>query len=275
MNNDYKLKISAKGSRKIGQDFMKETNCLAGIVDCIEIDFNFPHDSDFDAEIDFLKKLSTEKGTKYTVHAQYLNGSINDFNQAVRQATIEELFKNIDIANELGSDIVVLHPALEPYGLKVEKRIDLEIEAYKTLADYALSKQIKIGLENEAQTCFWFPDRACKFELLERTLDIVDRPNFGLTLDFGHASVSGEDYINAVKNLSSRIFHIHAHDNIGKAENNTEKFNRADPHLAVGSGSINWKEIVDILRNINYQGYFELENEVREIEAGVKYIYQL
>jgi sugar phosphate isomerase/epimerase len=275
MNNDYKLKVSAKGSRKIGKDFVEETEYLAGIVDCIEIDLNFPHDNNFTKEIDFLKKLSSEKCTKYTVHAQYLNGSMNDFNQDVREATIKELHRNIDIASELGSEIIVLHPALEPYGWKLERRIELEIEAYRRLADYAQTKHIKIGLENEAQTCFWFPDRACKFELLEQTVNIVDRPNFGITLDFGHASVSGEDYISVVKKFGEKIFHVHSHDNFGKSEDNLAKFNRADPHLAVGSGVIKWKDVVNTLRDINYQGYFELENEIREIEAGVKYISQL
>lgn len=274
MKNDYKLKISAKGSRKTGSDFMEETTYLADIVDCIEIDLNFPHDN-FDVEMDFLKKLADERNIKYTIHAQYLSGSINDFIKEVREATIKELFKNIDFATALGAKVVVLHPALEPYGLKIEKRIGFEIEAYQRLADYALSKQIKIGLENEAQTCFWFPDRACKFDLLDQTVNIVNKPNFGFTLDFGHANVSDENYISAIKKLSDRIFHIHAHDNFGSPENNISKFNRPDPHLVPGNGIIKWKNIVDTLQKINYQGYFELECEIHEMKKAVEYISNL
>jgi sugar phosphate isomerase/epimerase len=275
MDNDYKLKISAKGSRRTGDEFIQETTYLAEIVDCIEIDFNFPHDRNFEVEMKFLKKLAIERNIKYTVHAQYLNGSINDFNQKVRQATLDELYRNIDAAKELGAKVITLHPALEPYGLKLKKRNELEIEAYCELANYALKKQISIGLENEAQTCFWFPDRACKFELLEQTINIVAKPNFGFTLDFGHASVSGEDYISAIKKLGHRILHIHAHDNLGGTENNLNKFNRPDPHLAPGKGIIQWKNVINALRAINYQGYFELECEVHEIKEAVKYISSL
>ncbi len=275
MNQDSKLKISAKGSRKTGNDFIEETWYLADIVDCIEIDFNFPHDSNFGIEMEFLKKLATERNIKYTVHVQYLSGSINDFNQTVRQATLDELYRNIDSAAELGAGVMVFHPALEPYGLKLKKRTELELEAYRSLADYALKKQVSIGLENEARTCFWFPDRACKFELLEQTVDAVAKPNFGFTLDFGHASVSGEDYLAAIRKLNNRILHIHAHDNFGKAENNLSKFNRPDPHLAPGKGIVKWKDVVNALKEINYQGYFELECEVHEMKSAVEYISNL
>ncbi len=275
MPDNSKLKISAKGSRKTGDEFIKETAYLSELVGCIEIDFNPPHDRDFENEIEYLQKLSAERGTKYTVHAEYLNGAINDFNEAVQKATMDELSRNIDSAAEIGAKIVTLHPALEPYGLKLQKRIDLEIDAYQKLADYAAKKNIKIGLENEAQTCFWFPDRACKFALLAETIEKVNRPNFGMTLDFGHASVSGEDYLSAIKIMKNKLLHIHAHDNLGRPENNLPKFNRPDPHLPPGKGNIKWKEIAEALREINYAGHFELECEVREMKEAVDYISKL
>ena len=124
MNKDYKIKISAKGSRKTGDEFVEETTSLASIVDCIEIDFNFPHDDNFSAEVEFLKKLGGKQDKKYTTHAQYLNGSLNDFNKEVREATLRELFRNIDLSADLGARVMTLHPALEPYGLKLKKRIE-------------------------------------------------------------------------------------------------------------------------------------------------------
>ena len=275
MNKDSKIKISAKGSRKKGDEFIKETTYLASIVDCIEIDFNFPHDDNFGVEMEFLKKLGREQNIKYTTHAQYLNGSLNDFNKEVRKATLKELFKNIDLTADLGARVMTLHPALEPYGFELEERVNLEIKAYQELADYALQKDIEIGLENEAQTCFWFPDRACKFKLLEQAVKTVDRPNFGFTLDFGHANMSGEDYIAAIKKLNKKILHLHAHDNLGKSENNITKFNRPDPHLAPGQGTVDWKNIVKALQKISYQGYFEMECEIHEMKTAIGFISNL
>jgi len=61
---DNKIKICAKGSRKLGQEFIEETKYLSSIVNCIEIDFNYPHDGNFKKEINFLKKLQADKKNK-------------------------------------------------------------------------------------------------------------------------------------------------------------------------------------------------------------------
>ncbi len=266
------LRLCAKGSRKLERDFIEETKYLSTIVDCIEIDFNYPHDGNFKQEIAFLKRLQKEKNTQYTVHAQYLSGSINDFNTKIREESIKQILKSIDYASLLKASIVTIHPALEPYGLKLEKRKKLEIDAYKKIVSYATKKKIKIGLENEAQTCFWFPDRACKFDLLGETISKVNNKYFGLTLDIGHANVSNEDYLKVIDKYSKFIYHIHAHDNLGLAPKNLGKFNRPDPHLTLGQGNIRWRQILKKLHDIRYKGYFEIECEIADIKKSIAYL---
>jgi len=270
MNN--KIKICAKGSRKLDQKFIEETEYLSSIVNCIEIDLNYPHDNNFKKEINFLKKLKINKKIDYTVHAQYLNGSLNDFNKKIRLETIQQVYDSIDVAKDINAKIVTLHPALEPYGLKLEKRRELELDSYKKIAIYAKKNNIKIGLENEAQTCFWFPDRACKFGLLEQTIKTVNYSNFGLTLDIGHANVSKEDYLSAIKKFNRKIFHVHVHDNVGTSDKNLLAFNRPDPHLAPGKGRINWKQVIKALKQIKYNNFIELECEIHEMADAIKLI---
>lgn len=272
---DNKLKICAKGSRKTGQEFIEEIEYLSSIIDCIEIDFNYPHDGDFIKEINFLKKLRTDKKIEYTVHAQYLNGSLNDLNDKIRKESIKLIYYSIENAEKIDAKIVTIHPALEPYGLKLKKREEIELDSYKKIAIYAKEKGVKIGLENEAQTCFWFPDRACKFDLIYQTIKSVGHSNFGLTLDIGHANVSGQDYLSAIKKFGKKILHIHAHDNLGAPEKNLPVFNRPDPHKAPGEGKIDWKVVVKALRSNNYHNYFELECEIHEMAAAIEYIKNL
>ena len=69
----------------------------------------------------FLKKLQADKKINYTVHAQHLNGSLNDFNEKIRLETIKQIYGSVDNAKEINAKIVTLHPALEPYGLKLKK----------------------------------------------------------------------------------------------------------------------------------------------------------
>jgi len=140
---DYQIKISAKGSRKSGQEFIAETEYLLTIVNCLEIDLNYPHDEDFKKEISYLKKLNQEREINFTVHAQYLSGGLNDFNEKIRKETIKQVFKAIDYAVRIGAQIVTLHPALESYGLKLEKRKELELAAYQKINSYAVKKKAK------------------------------------------------------------------------------------------------------------------------------------
>lgn len=273
LNN--KIKICVKGSRRTGIDFRRETDYLVSLADCVEIDFNYPHDHNFSKELAYLKKLRLKHHLNFTIHAQYLSGSLNDFNERIRQETIKEIMRSIDQAEQLGAKVMTLHPALEPYGLKSERQKELELDSYCCINTYAKKKGIKIGLENEAQTCFWFPNRACRFELLIEIIKKVNSKNFGLTLDIGHANVTGEDYLEAIKKYYSFIFHIHAHDNLGRSENNLAKYNRPDPHLTPGRGNINWKAVIRLLTKIKYSGYLELECEPHDLEVGIKYLRSL
>lgn len=273
--NNQKIHLCAKGSRKVGQAFIEETEYLSGLFNCIEIDFNYPHDKNFNEELEFLKKIKKEKNLEYTIHLQYFSGSLNDFSEKIRQESINEIKKEIDTGVSIGALVATLHPALEPYGLKIQGREDLEIDSYKKIAQYASKKGLKIGLENEAQTCFWFPDRACRFNNILEVVEKVNLDNFGLTIDIGHANVTGEDYGKALENNIDKVFHIHAHDNLGKPENNIRKFNRPDPHLPLGAGDINWGEIISKIKRKDYQGYLEFECDIDRMQESIEYLNRL
>lgn len=270
--NNYKIKYCSKGSRKNGADFENEIVELSKITNRIEIDFNYPHDRDFDDEVRFLVEAKKRNNLIYTVHAQYLSGNLADINQSIREETINTVRYAIDKAQELEAEVVTIHPALEPYGLSIPESVEFEIDSYKRIAEYAGENSIKIGLENEAQTCFFFPERACKIDKLIETIERVAMENFGMTLDIGHANVSGENYIEVFNKHKNTIFHIHAHDNIGNVALNQKSFGRPDPHLAIGEGNINWKGIVKTLAEINYQGFFEVECEVGKVKQSVDYL---
>jgi len=79
----------------------------------------------------------------------------------------------------------------------------------------------------------------------------------------------------AIKKFGKKIFHIHAHDNLGSPEKNLPVFNRPDPHLAPDKGKIDWKEIIKILEQIKYNNFFELECEIYEMAEAVRFIKSL
>lgn len=252
-----------KGSKKTGQQFIDETISMAAQVSSIEINCNYPQSDNFDMELNFLKKAKKKFNLSYVIHAPYLNSSLGDFNQELRDDAIAEIFRSIDRAVFLGSNMVTIHPPFDPYGIYFREKEDVELDTYKQIATYAVERDVKIGLENEAQTCFFFPDRACKFELIKKVIETINMKNFGYTLDLGHGNITGIDIEHSIREASSKLFHIHAHDNFGEKE---------DLHLAPGDGNIHWNNILMALNATRYDQLFEIETSLENFIKGRAYI---
>lgn len=261
-----KMKICAKGSRKTGEDFIKETLEIIKYASFLEINCNYPQFENFDKELDFLANIQKELGISYVVHAPYLNSSLGDINKNLRVEAVKEVFAAIDRAKFLESDLVTIHPSFDPYGIYFEEREKAELTSYKEISKYASDRNVRIGLENEAQTCFFFPDRACKFNLIKKIVDKINMDNFGYTIDLGHGNISGINLEKSIKQASSKLFHIHAHDNFGGKE---------DLHLAPGNGNIDWNNILKALDNIKYNNLFEIETDLQGLIKGKEYLINL
>ena len=266
------MKIGVKGSMRKGKDFAKEMDYLSSISNYIEISLNYPCDSGFQKEINTLESLAKKKNIEYTIHSQYLNGNLSDFNREIRNISIKYIYYSIDVAQKIKADVVTLHPALEPYGVKTEERKKIEIDSYQKIAKYAKKKNIKIGLENLISGSLWMPEKSYKFDLLLKTIEEVNYSNFKLTLDIGHANISKENFFKLIKEESKNIFHIHAHDNLGDIQENIKKYNRTDPHLPPGEGNVDWKKVIDTLKQAKYQNCFEIECGFNAVEKGFNFI---
>ena len=260
------MKICAKGSRKTDEDFIKETLELIKHTSFLEINCNYPQFENFEKELNFLVKARKEMDISCVIHAPYLNSSLGDTNENLRTEAVKEVFVTIDRAKLLESDLVTIHPPFDPYGIYFEEREKAELTSYKEISKYASDRNVRIGLENEAQTCFFFPDRACKFNLIKKIVDKINMDNFGYTIDLGHGNISGINLEKSIRQASSKLFHIHAHDNFGGKE---------DLHLAPGDGNINWKNVLEALHDIRYDNLFEIETDLQGFTKGKEYLMNL
>lgn len=97
----------------------------------------------------------------------------------------------------------------------------------------------------------------------------VNRPNVKLNLDFGHLFMTstfyGFDLLEAVGTLKELVVHTHVHDNFGGTVHHWEKqqthqlpFGRGDNHMPVGWGSLQIKEILELLLP-DYKGLLMME----------------
>jgi len=86
------------------------------------------------------------------------------------------------------------------------------------------------------------------YEMLD-LLAAIDHPALGITLDTSHANMVGLDFTATIRELGAHLIATHISDNDGSG----------DQHRTPGNGTIDWQAVMCALREVNYEGLFNLE----------------
>jgi sugar phosphate isomerase/epimerase len=73
--------------------------------------------------------------------------------------------------------------------------------------------------------------------------EVLDAPDVGICLDFGHAHMDG-DLVEAIETVSGHLITTHVHDNRG----------RTDDHLVPFDGTIDWPSALTAIQKVGYDG---------------------
>lgn len=160
--------------------------------------------------------------------------------QTIRQACRDELERCARIFSELGADIMNIHPCYFSPPAMRNSVVEFNIEALPPIVEMASSYGLKIAFEN-----FMKPfDRVSTFNSL-----LNEVPGLTLHLDFGHTNIGQNNYEAFCGQLGNHIAHVHFSDNRGKADN----------HMPLGVGNIDWRKAVASLKATGYDGTITLE----------------
>ncbi|MGD8522994.1 MAG: sugar phosphate isomerase/epimerase family protein [Desulfobacterales bacterium] len=189
--------------------------------------------------------------------------SIADLTESIREASLTEMFKSLEVAAELNALKVVLHPGhIGGLGVFVmETALQFGRESLAAIIAKADRLGLCICLEN------MFPRLQTYFkpehfeEILEQFADLK------LTLDIGHANIDDQDgnkILDFIRRYSHRIGHIHLSDNFGKR----------DDHLPLGEGTIDFNRAAKALKNCAYDDTITLEifaEDRQKLKASKEY----
>lgn len=171
-----------------------------------------------------------------------------DMTESIRNASLEEMMNSLDLVAELGASKAVLHPSIIS-GLghfMMETAREYAFSSFEKIAEKAERKGIRLCLEN------MFPRYGFLFEP-EEFIQVFERfPEFGMTLDTGHANIGSPDgkrVLEFITRFGNRLRHVHISDNSGKR----------DDHFPIGKGTVNFQSIIQALKNIAYNDTFTLE----------------
>ena len=184
---------------------------------------------------------------KYTIHAPFLDVNIASLSTKSRKISIEQIKDSINLANEIDSSIVVVHPGLLPFILKEmpEKIYPVANESIKELGEYSRDLGVNTTIENMPNF------ESMIYQDMTKLNETLVEFDMGMTLDIGHAHHS---QIPENEMSFDSIKHIHIHDNMGDD----------DTHLALGEGNIQLKHIIDMFEDKNYDGIYMIEVNTKD-----------
>lgn len=158
----------------------------------------------------------------------------------IRRACLDELDRCARIFSALGAGIMNIHPCYFCPPAMQGSLVELNIEALMPVVKMASSHGLKIAFENFIKPF----DRISTFKALLREV-----PGLTLHLDVGHANIGQNNHEAFCKHLGNHIAHVHFSDNRGKADN----------HMPLGVGNIDWKNAAASLKAAGYDGTITLE----------------
>jgi len=184
------------------------------------------------------------------------------------QRTRAHFLKVIDAAAMLGLSTVNTFVGRDPQR-SMDSNLNTFSEVWPALIQHAESRNVRVGIENCPMlfTLDEWPggkNLAISPEVWRKMFEIVPSPNFGLNFDPSHFVWQFMDYLQPLREFSTRLFHIHAKD----LKIDRQKLNERGvlglgwsiPKVP-GLGEICWNQFISTLSDVGYQGPVCIEVE--------------
>ena len=160
----------------------------------------------------------------------------------IRMVCLKEFKRYTEIFSDLGVTLMNIHPSYYAPFLSDEDKVRENVVFLRKVNDLCREKAITLMVENFIKPF----DNTDIFGILAREL-----PDLKFHLDVGHCNLNQKTNLTEAffKKFGDRIVHLHFSDNKGIN----------DDHLPLGCGNIDWKNIIKILKDFNYDGTITLE----------------
>jgi len=174
--------------------------------------------------------------------------STADLTESIRQASVTEMHRSMEVAADLGARKIVLHPSMaRGMGSFVLNTVHAyTMDFLSEMVGLAQTLDLTLCLEN------MFPFNGIGVEPDDFEKWLQRFPSLMLTLDTGHANIEdrrGRRLKGFFDRFGHRIGHFHLSDNRGKV----------DDHLAVGQGTVKFAVLVDRIEALGYDDTIILE----------------
>jgi xylose isomerase len=218
------------------------------------IELRYPNDFD---DVTLVKDLLDQSGLALsavnvnTKPVEYFgDGALSAPSEAAREQALKWLREGMDLAAEMGTDLVTTCPLAEGYDYPFQIDYTTVWPNFIDTVKQAVSYRSDINLLLEYQP--HDPHAKILLNNVGKMLYVcseVDAPNFGANLDIGHSFAALESPAEAAALLAgkNRLFYIHSNDNTGDG---------GDWDMISGAVHFwHWLELLYTLDKIGYTGW--------------------
>jgi sugar phosphate isomerase/epimerase len=188
-------------------------------------------------------------GLPFSVHGPFLHFQYGSRSGREHRKALDEHRRQLAVAGELGARVYVVHPDLQRRWKGWDPKVVRTLEAsFDDLARLQDESGVSIAVENlpfVRHTHFRAPGD-------------LDLKGLGLSLDVGHAAVTGT-LERWLRDSPYTLKHVHLHDNEG--------YVGGDQHLPLGRGVIDAAPVIELARAHGAMVVLEHKNEADVIES--------
>ena len=164
---------------------------------------------------------------------------------ADRDAQVEETLQYIDLAADIGAPALRVFGGRIPDGISREAAIDSVADALSRLAERAGDRGVVVCMETH--------DDWCNPADVAAVMARVDHPAIGVNWDAAHpVNKEGWTLVDSYSTLRRWIRHAHVHDLLIASEEGLD-------YTAFGTGDIDHKQVLALLRSAGYDGFLSGE----------------
>lgn len=191
----------------------------------------------------------------------------------------------IDMTETLGGSYCRVLSGQRRPELSIADGIRLAAESIKACLPYAEERGITLIIENHYKDDFWeYPEFAQKMDIFCELVESIQHPHFGVNYDPSNTYLAGEDPLELLRRVSSRVVTMHASDrylaegtieDLRREEDGAEGYAKRLRHGEIGKGLNDYDAIFSELRSKGFDGWISIEDGVDgidQLDRSVKFL---
>ena len=169
------------------------------------------------------------------------------------EVAIPYMEQSIHFAAIVGAKVLTSDEGIRPSWVPMEQAFDVMKYTLTRVCMIAERYGIYIGIEPHQVF-------TSTTEGLMRVATLVDSPMLRVNYDTGNAWLGGADPYDGLKTVAKRLIHMHAKDiSVQQSDKERGAVTGTPVGCACGDGVIDWKKVVAILKENNFDGVLSVE----------------